>query len=347
MTGRYAPHRDRVARQADATEAVFNRRYPRRLEAIRADAIAEITSWGEPVIRFTDAPVDSGCDLAGSYTAPPEGRPEIRVVRSGSRRRHQFTALHELGHHLQQTDPATASVLAAEPPGDRQLEEAACDDFAAGVLLPDHLMDAYIPAAGPAAREVINLFAGSTASRSACCVRAAQRLRSPGHVLLLDDSGSLLFASSVGYPRPRSGSDQRGCALVSRALAGVSARSDEARLVYAGGTWLGEPLFGDAAWDGPYLFAALTVDQVPWGRLAVRSPGPAMIGTWWECPNPNCEASFLARGDRCPRCGGFRCPDCGQCACAADAPVTICTRCFTALSVAERARGLTRHDECP
>jgi len=184
------------------------------------------------------------------------------------------------------------------------------------------------------------------ASRTVCCIAASRQLRAPGHVLLLDDTGTLMYAASVGLPRPARGSDQSGCSLIACALDGRrTARVDDAQLRYRDGDWFGDGLFGDAAWHGRYLVAVLTTDHLPWGGLAVRSR-PATDGLTariWDCEQ--CGETFPAH-ERCDRCGEPKCPHCGHCTCVKQVTAT-CRRCFLTLSSAEQRRGALEHDECP
>ncbi|MCW2616266.1 MAG: hypothetical protein JWN08_3260 [Frankiales bacterium] len=93
-----------------------------------------------------------------------------------------------------------------------------CGAFAASVLLPHELVDQHIPAAGPSVYDIRDLNAASSASRAAACVRAAQRLRSPGHVVLLDYDGTVQFAPAQGLPPVRKRSDQSGVPVIQDAL---------------------------------------------------------------------------------------------------------------------------------
>ncbi len=79
------------------------------------------------------------------------------------------------------------------------MEEAICDVVAAELLLPDPLVGRIGPK-GPSASDVIALFYASQASREACCVKAAQTMRTPGYVMLADLTGTALFTAAAQPP---------------------------------------------------------------------------------------------------------------------------------------------------
>jgi IrrE N-terminal-like domain len=156
-------------------------------DGLSIDPIAVITARLK--VRVQLRPERSGtghCSIDGSYFPDP---PRISVAESLSRRRVNFSVLHELGHHLQADDAILADILWHEPDGGTGLEEDVSDAFAAEVLLPQHLVDEIIGDAGPTAAAVADLFATTQASREACCVRAAHRVRGPGYVVLADPDG--------------------------------------------------------------------------------------------------------------------------------------------------------------
>jgi len=121
------------------------------------DPCGVLATWTEVDLRFVpEADMGAGCSVSGAYL-PRESPPRLAVATSTSLGRHAFTALHELGHHLQQSDLSLMDVLTSEPDGGVALEDAACDAFAAAVLLPENLVDQFIPAGGPTAANVRDL----------------------------------------------------------------------------------------------------------------------------------------------------------------------------------------------
>ena len=139
--------------------------HPGALARLGHDALAELASWPEVQVEWVpDADVGDGCSVAGSYRSD-SSPPALCIALSASPGRRQFTALHEVGHHIQQNniELGAALIMAADAEG---LEEGACNLFAGQTLLPAEMVDRYIGARGPSAAEVAELFAGSQASRA-------------------------------------------------------------------------------------------------------------------------------------------------------------------------------------
>lgn len=321
--------------QASAMLATVDAQRPGALTALSDDPLGELATW--PEIQLTLAPesqAGSGCSIAGRYddrTDPPT----LIVGTAKSHRRRAFTALHELGHHLQQTTVELGQRLFAVRDSEG-LEEASCDEFAARVLLPDDLVAASVGERGPTAADVVDLFLRSGASREACCVRAADRLLGAGVVVLLDHTGTVLFAAPHGLIPPARGSDQSATRLISAALRQqADVQRDETTIVYRSGG-RSEHLYGQAAWcDGPdYLIAVLASDNVPWKPLAPPRPatGRSRYGSWWTCEVETCGESFAVTEPPCERCLQPQCSH-GHCACtvARASRDRTCTTCWLTL----------------
>lgn len=314
--------------QARAMMDTVSRMYPGALERLRSDPVAELDRWDELTVMFVpETPGTDGCSVAGSYQPDP---PTLVVTESLSYRRSKFTALHELGHHLQQTDVELGSTVFRYSDPDR-FEEEACDAFAAQVLLPDEDLVHKIDPRGPIAQDVVDLFTKfSSASREACCVWAARHLHGSGVVVLLDRSGTVLFAASRSFFPPAKGSDQSRTNLIAAALQnpGHGATRDDTHVLYRhGGT--SDSLFGQARWfDDEYLVAILVTDHAAWLSLALPRPGTAQRGSgrWWTCET--CDDLFTIT-ERCQRCREPQCRN-GHCGCdvARAAKNRVCSACF-------------------
>ncbi|WP_158068611.1 ImmA/IrrE family metallo-endopeptidase [Ornithinimicrobium sp. CNJ-824] len=279
-------------------------------------------------LRFVPAvDTDSRCSVAGAYIWEDQP-PVLAVARASSVGRRGFTALHELGHHLQQTDLYLAQELASAGARGQVLEDAVCDAFAASIILPDELVDQHINAAGPTVHDIVDLHGASSASRAAVCVRAAQRIRSPGHVVLLDYDGSVQFAAAQGLPPVRKGSDQSSAPVIRSALDSSRTATGRTRLIYRDGI-RGEELFIQIGDLNGYLVAVLTTDRPPWETAFVLpSAGTAPLGSTWLCTNAGCGEEFETFGVSCDRCDVPKCPECGACECLPAVAERRCTRCF-------------------
>ncbi|MFD9059932.1 ImmA/IrrE family metallo-endopeptidase [Kitasatospora purpeofusca] len=271
------------------------------------------------------------CSVAGSYmdrTDPPT----LVVGTSRSYRRCGFTALHELGHHLQQTDPGLGQALFAWKDSE-VFEDAACDAFAARVLIPDSETPATLRQRGPSATDVVEMFHHSQASREACCVRAAEHIAG-GAVVLLDGDGTVIFTVSRSLIPPARGTDQSGTPLIERALrTRATTQHDKTYVEYRSGK-PSELLYGQAAWcDEEYVVAVLVPDNAPWLKFSVPRPGSgaSWYGTSWVCET--CGEAFEVSTAPCDQCRVAVCPD-GHCGCvsARMGKDRVCDRCFLVLA---------------
>ncbi|MET7423618.1 ImmA/IrrE family metallo-endopeptidase [Dactylosporangium sp. NPDC005555] len=267
-------------------------------------------------VKLTAEVQTSGlCSVAGGYK-PATMPPSLWVANASSPGRRQFTVLHELGHHLQNTDPGLGTgLLNADEDG---FEDAACDLFAARVLLPDDLVAACFGDRTPTPGDIVALYRRSTASRAACVVRAVEHLRSFGAVVLYDTDGIVSFAAGRGsvYP-PARGSDQSQTPLVAAALQhldrpdGVPITVSDTVIAYRTGHTSGR-LYGQAAWCDGFLVAVLVEDHAPWQSFSPTRPPITMSQPRWAgCEL--CQDSFEVTG-ACATCREPRCPS-GHCAC--------------------------------
>lgn len=291
--------------------------------------VAVLTSRADMTVRSVpEAQTDAGCSVSGAYIADCTP-PVLAVAESASAGRRAFTVLHEFGHHLQQSQPTLMTALLAQPDGGHGLEDAACDAFAAAVLLPDQLVDAHIGPGGPTADGVVSLWRASTASRAAVCVRAAERLPSPGHVVLLDPAGQVEFAAAHGLPPVRRGSSQARIPVVRDALTNGRLRGrGRTRLTYRDGI-SGAELWAQATEMGNYLLVVAVTDRAPWETFAPPSRDQAPTGRTWICGH--CEHEFITFDSPCRRCHNAACPECGRCSCPSRIEERQCDKCSLVL----------------
>ncbi|WP_285490631.1 ImmA/IrrE family metallo-endopeptidase [Amycolatopsis taiwanensis] len=310
---------------------VLERRHPGALVALRESPLNELGKWPDVVVELvSERDGGSWCSVAGSYRDDTEP-PTLVVGASRSYRRRGFTGLHELGHHLQQTDPGLGQRLFAYQDSEA-FEDAACDAFAARVLLPDDRARGVIDGRGPTAPGVVDLFRSSQASREACCVRAAEYLTGAGVVTLLDATGTVIFAAPRGMVPPARGSDQSATPLITAALrASATVERDNTFVTFRNGA-TSDTLYGQAAWcDQDYLVAVLVSDNAAWRPFALPRPDTARsrFGSWWTCETETCSEIFQITEPACTRCGIPRCPS-GHCGCtsARAQKDRLCDTCF-------------------
>lgn len=318
-----------VAAQARLMLQRLEAGWPGAAGRLHVDALAELDGWSEvEVHRVPDTATQSRCSVAGGYvhsTVPPT----LTVTESLSTGRQQFTALHELGHHLQKNDVHLAIAVRSQPADREAFEDAACDVFASLVLIPDDVLPARTDGRSLTAADVVNVFKRTQASRAACCVRVADQLGTHGVVSVYDDAGTVSFAAGHGevFPPPR-GSDQAGTPLVAAALRERrDVQVDETFVTYSTGG-RSDLLYGDAAWAGSYLVTVAVLDSPGWRKFAP----PRTATRQFPAQERTCEVcgEEFAAAITCDRCGTARCPS-GHCACTLAAQ-RQCQSCFLVLS---------------
>jgi hypothetical protein len=331
-----------IRRQAHAIASCVEVAHPGALARLGDDALAELAAWAEVQVKWVpDQDVGEGCSVAGSYNSDIRP-PALCIALSASPGRRQFTALHEVGHHVQQNNAELGAVVIMSADSEA-LEEDACNLFAGQTLLPEDVVDQYVGARGPSAAEVADLFVASQASRAACCVRAAERLRSPGAVVLLDYDGVVSFAQPAGgFIPPARGSDQSGTPLVSTALRRDGRAQTETFVRYrTGGRSV--TVYGDCADVDGWLVAVLAADRAPWLKFSLPQPWTGSSGArWWTCES--CGEQFPV-DDRCSSCGQPKCPQAGHCGCSLTHE-KCCTSCFMMRHTSQFEAGGTVCREC-
>ena len=322
-----------VVAQALRMLELLDRDHPGTRDALAADAWSELEAWNGLQLRLVpDSQTDERCSVAGGYvhtTVPPT----LTVTNSLSPGRRSFTALHELGHHLQKNNIALAYAVRSQPADTDAFEDAACDAFAARILITDEMLEAVRTDRSPSAATLVRLFEETQASRAACCARVVEHLGASGVAGVFDDTGHVMFARGHGdVIAPARGTDQSQSPLIKAALASsTGAQRDQTYLTYRSGSRSSE-MYGDAAWAGSYLMVVAVLDRPGWKPFAPsrdlpRTYVPRLDG-WCEI----CQQSFTVT-DRCTRCGQGRCPV-SHCGCST-AKEKTCDRCFCVKHVSQ------------
>jgi hypothetical protein len=315
-----------VVAQALRMLELLDRDHPGARDALAADTWSELEAWDGLQLRLVpDSQTDARCSVAGGYvhtTMPPT----LTVTNSLSPGRRSFTALHELGHHLQKNNISLARAVRSQPADTDMFEDAACDAFAARVLITDDKLDTVLTNRSPAAATLVRLFEETQASRAACCARVVEYLGASGVVAVVDNTGRVMFARGHGdVIAPGRETDQSGSPLIKAALTSpTGAQRDRTYFTYRNGNRSIE-MYGDAAWTGDYLMIVTVIDRPGWKPFAPshdlpRAYVPRLDG-WCEI----CQEPFTV-ADRCTGCVQGRCPA-GHCGCST-AKEKTCDKCF-------------------
>jgi hypothetical protein len=277
-------------------------------------------------LHVVDQP-PSGCSVAGSCNHQTQ---TVTVVSAGKGRM-RFTALHEVGHLIgEDLDAFQDAVFEHAKMAGAHVEEDACDAFAAILLLPDFHLDNVLDDRGVSARGLRDLIIGSQASMEACAVAMAQRLASPGYVLLVDADGTTRFAARSGDVLPiRRGTDQTGSDL-SPLFAGRPTLRSRGMLAFNAGSSTHE-LYLDAV-EHHGLVLALACESDPgWEQLQTASTASS-IDRRVHAHCLECCIDFTS-WRLCSVCSEPRHETCGRCACEPSAArgERRCTACFQTL----------------
>lgn len=304
------------------------------LVALRDDPFGTLVRSTEVTVEIEDGLADTGCGGGGYYRPSP---PTIHLHPATSRR-DNFTLLHELGHHLQQThDQWGFALIDMTDHKRREIEEAVCDQFAAQILMPVDDTDRHATSLHPA-DVMAGLFARSAASRSAALQRVREMLPEGARwILAVADLDGVVRTSASTYddPPPPKGFAQDGFKRVAaEAMESAVRREFHEGIEYKTGSVL----------DGMRVEAALDYEQ-RYVFLALRPTTANGAGIWafpsQECSNPACEKTFQAKqsSGRCESCQDFKCPHCRRCGCTAPAAPTECGKCFLPYTPAEMESG--------
>lgn len=251
----------------------------------------------------------SPCPIDGIYLH--EAR-TIVVVRSPSRGRTLFSILHEVGHHLMDEDDDITDLLwDAGAERSAWAREKLANELAAGLLLPDALVEQHIPQGGPRASDVISLIKHSDASAEACAVAAARRLPGNGYIVLAESDGTIRFAATAGAALPiaRHTAQPDGHLLADAADGHQQQRG--ATLTFPGDT-VTDPMHADAQPFGPGSVGVFTDGRAPWVTLSVLPP-PEYEAFDVDCPR--CHEVVVTYKAACRACGNHKCEKCGWCEC--------------------------------
>jgi len=322
-----SPTQAQVRTQAEAMRAALADVLPGIGDDLQDNPVRALQARPELIVKLAEErEYGNGCSVSGAYHPATDGLlPTLAIGRSLSHGRRAFTALHELGHHIQLNNIDLAEVLCAPGVDSHALEEAACDEFAAGLLLPADVVAKHIGSKGPTADDVASLIRGTTASRSAVCVRVSQLLPSPGHVVLLNADGTVFFAASSGALPLRRGRQQPHPFLRKAFAATTHQTHGTVRWSYRDGIQ-GPEMHAQSADAGGLVVVVSVLDHAPWETFAPpsRQDGPRARGR--ICVR--CHENTWSYEAPCDRCGVPQCHSCGACECGPTVKERLCTSCW-------------------
>lgn len=232
-------------------------------------------------------------------------------------RRENFTLGHELGHYLVDQNAEVIDWLADQPNPALQLE-ATCDRVAQALLLPDDLVRAQLRHPVGAA-SVTALFDHTQASRPACAIAVAQRMRGLGAVVIFEHGSEQVQFSSV-HPDPHQGWPEvfpwKGQPIpAGHPLKTLTEGATLTRRSFWETPWgRRAEYYVDAISDGRRVFAVFAdtdlwdVEKLHLSPRREFSQRPVLEVT---C----CGSTQDVRGYPCPECGGGYCPECRRCRC--------------------------------
>lgn len=324
---------------------------PEDCERLRDNIFEGLAAMGYTVRLRPEPDIEGDCSVAGSFNIGPP--PTINVVKAASTGRQYFTALHEYGHRLVEADNELQDLFFDEPDFGRRLTEDVCDAVAAELLLPPEMVDRHIGERGPTARTIAELIEHSDASREACCVRAAQRLPGPGHVMIARDGIALFTASHATPYRVSRGSSQGEDHLTAKAVGRNGPVRGEASVRYASGA-LSDLFFAEALEiQGRFVVAVFVDGPAAWLTGPTIYNDGRSNGVEAYCPR--CDEDFTTTAAPCRTCGDYRhiyrsdgSDGCGTCSCEPTKSGTrLCQGCFLLRPGAEFSTpGSDRCDEC-
>ena len=268
----------------------------------------------------------SDCTVEGTYDPGPP--PRILAANDVAWARTLFTILHELGHHLIELDGFLNELSIKD--ADRRDEEI-CDEIAASLLMPEEVRAELLPRGRFTARNVAELYEATRASRQACCVTAARRLRGPGCVILGTPDGVATYVAHNPTTQWRIARDtpQGEDSLIAKAARRSTKHARGVTNVrFASGAISGR-MHGDAfAADDGWVYAVVVEDShSPWEQTrkhVIRNPWPDAEEI--ECGH--CGEMSLSRRGPCRRCGDRFCGRCGRCSCPLVPSTRVCPGCF-------------------
>lgn len=237
----------------------------------------------------------------------------IIMFRPTGNRRQNFTLLHELAHHLVDSDDDCINWIADRPEPAKELEQV-CDQIAASVIVPAEQLDFVLDGQRPSAPLWQALYESTSASWSACAVALAQRLPCDGFIAVVNlPTSKVMFAARSRDTRPYAWAGDS-------VPAGHPLRqADPAALTVA---WWPYPdrdrrqYYMSAIKIRDHAYAVLAENDL-WSVTKFHQPDQTRLDRGYQgtVTCRNCGHSGPTRMWPCNACGQPPCPRCSECGC--------------------------------
>ena len=291
------------------------------------ETVIEVHYQPVRVLPLPPESITSGdCSIDGYYEQFLDvARPCILYSNTATPERARFTILHELGHHIFVT--VGAPLLndldqIAGPLGDpKDVEEAACDQFAAQVLVPTELLGQIIGDGPVMPRHVVEAREQTNASWEAVAVQVANYPQTRTAVALVREPGQVSFVARSGLQAwPRGSPVQPGGPLDQALRFDSRWRRDVYRYSLGGA----EQLYCDTARVDDRLAVTVMSPRRSDGGLTVLEP----VEPTWKTREESCEWCGDERDvGWCYYCRGRRCRTCLRCGCRKPIENPVCPEC--------------------
>lgn len=256
-------------------------------------------------------------------------------------RRKNFTLLHEYAHLRVDRDEDALNWLADEAAPKVQLE-LLCNDIAAALLIPDHILDGIVGDGPILGQHLLDLFLQTDASQIACAIGLSRRLSCDGAIVLTDrNTHTVAYVSLVGEPYIYPGTNQ--VVPDGHPLRTIKPGEQFSLKSFWTTPWgAHSPYYINAAASEKRTYSVFAEIDL-WRISAFHQPMPTKERRTRPKGEISCHCGFkgLASGWPCETCGRQYCPRCNSCDCDRQALLAkTCQKCFLQVPKVDLVEGI-------